>query len=298
MMNSKKTSKITFIGGDMRQVRALCGIAASGAEVSAFGFNREILHKTDKSVEYLSELPQIHSDTHIFVLPLPYSTDGENLNAPFFDKKIPVTETVTALPRNSLLLAGRADERLAAAAEARNIRLIDYFMREELMTLNAVPTAEGAIQIAMSETPRTLNGSSCLVVGNGRIGKILSHMLYGIGARVTVAARKLGDLASARSLGYSAASLNSLKNVLSDFDIIFNTIPCIIFTEAELKNIKKGALFIDLASSPGGADTAVAAREGIRIIRALSLPGKVAPDTAGDIIKDTVLNILAEVENS
>lgn len=293
-MNTQQPFKISFIGGDMRQIRALNGIAAIGAEVSVFGFDREVLHKTDKSVKAVSEISAFSSDTRIFVLPLPYSTDGDNINAPYFTKKIPVTETVQGLPHDSLLLVGRADERISAAAKSRGIRLIDYFMREELMTLNAVPTAEGAIQLAMEETPHTLNGSSCLITGNGRIGKILSHMLWGIGARVTVAARKPSDIASARSLGYSAVSISSLKSVLADFDIIFNTVPHMIFTENDLKSMKKDALFIDLASAPGGVDTAAASREGTRIIRALSLPGKVSPDTAGDIIRDTILNILAE----
>ena len=36
---------------------------------------------------------------------------------------------------------------------------------------NAVPTAEGAIEIAIAETPFTIHGSKSLVLGYGKIGK-------------------------------------------------------------------------------------------------------------------------------
>ena len=48
----------------------------------------------------------------------------------------------------------------------------------------------------------------------------------------------------------------------------------------------------------GGVDFDEARRLGIKVIWALSLPGKVAADTAGDIICSTILNIIDEMEAS
>ena len=45
---------------------------------------------------------------------------------------------------------------------------------------------------------------------------------------------------------------------------------------------------------PGGVDFDSAQRMGITAIHALSLPGKVAPKTSGEIIKNTIFNILEE----
>ena len=45
-----------------------------------------------------------------------------------------------------------------------------------------------------------------------------------------------------------------------------------------------------------GVDFDAAKDAGVRVIWALSLPGKIAPITAGKIIKDTILNILNELE--
>lgn len=142
-------------------------------------------------------------------------------------------------------------------------------------TAYAIPTAEGAIEIAMSETPITLHLSRCLVLGYGRIGKILSKMLAGIGAKVTVEARKFADLALIEGHGYEAIHMNDLKENIGGFDVIFNTIPSMVLDEDTLKKIRKDTLVIDLASKPGGVDFEAAKQLGIRVIWALSLPGKV-----------------------
>ena len=58
--------------------------------------------------------------------------------------------------------------------------------------------------------------------------------------------------------------------------------------------LKKGSLLIDLASKPGGVDIEEAGNAGVKTIWALSLPGKVAPISSGEIIARTILNILEE----
>ena len=70
--------------------------------------------------------------------------------------------------------------------------------------------------------------------------------------------------------------------------------PSLLFNEETLKYLEPSCLLIDLASKPGGVDMEAAKNLGIRTIWALSIPGKVAPITAADIIKDTILNMLEE----
>lgn len=162
-------------------------------------------------------------------------------------------------------------------------------------TANAIPTAEGAIEIAISETPVTIHGSKCLVLGYGKIGKILSKDLYGMGAQTYAAARKYADLAMIEGHGYEPLPIGILESGISDFDIIFNTIPALILDDKILSKVRKDALIIDLASKPGGLDFEAAKRYGLRVIWALGLPGKIAPITSGAIIKDTIMNIINEL---
>lgn len=62
--------------------------------------------------------------------------------------------------------------------------------REELAVLNTIATAEGAIEIAIANTNKILHGSNVLVLGFGRIGKVLARKLAGLSTKVTCAARK------------------------------------------------------------------------------------------------------------
>ena len=90
-------------------------------------------------------------------------------------------------------------------------------------------------------------------------------------------ARKYADLAMIEGHGYEPLPLDNLKEHIHEFDIIFNTIPSLILDDEILTKVKKDALIIDLASKPGGIDFDAAKSYGLKVIWALSLPGKIAP---------------------
>ena len=81
----------------------------------------------------------------------------------------------------TIVFGGKIGQTLKDYCERSQIELIDYFEREELAVLNAVPTAEGTLQLAMEELPTTLFGSNCLVTGFGRISKVLVKLLTAMG---------------------------------------------------------------------------------------------------------------------
>ena len=133
------------------------------------------------------------------------------------------------------------------------------------------------------------------MLGYGKIGKILAKDLYGMGAQTHVEARKYADLAMIEGHGYEPLPLDNLKDHIHEFDIIFNTIPALILDDEILAHVRKYALIIDLASKPGGVDFDAAKSYGVKVIWALSLPGKIAPVSSGAIIKDTIMNIIKEL---
>ena len=63
----------------------------------------------------------------------------------------------------------------------------------------------------------------------------------------------------------------------------------------ELEDVKEDCLILDLASKPGGVDLGAAGELGLTVVWALSLPGKVAPVTAGSAIKNTIYHMLHEL---
>ena len=191
-------------------------------------------------------------------------------------------------------IAGNIIESARKILDDNDTVYTDLLRREELVVLNAIATAEGAIQLAIQETPITIHGSNVLIMGFGRIGKVLAKMLEGIGAKVFCEARKKDDIAWIKAYGYNPIFIDNLDENLGKFDVIFNTIPFQILDSNRIKLLKKDCLIIDLASYPGGVDLVAAKENNIKAIWALSLPGKVAPVTSAEYIKETIDNILKE----
>jgi len=284
--------KFSIIGGDLRNVKLAELIAAEGNSVNIYGFNNagfEIKFKQS------STIADAINESDVVIGPIPCSNDNELINAPYHSEKIYINEVFKCINKNQLFMAGRISEKILHLAQVYNVYTVDMLEREEMAVMNAIPTAEGAIQIALEEMPITLHNSNALILGYGRIGKTLAKMLHGIGANVYVEARKYADLAWIKSYGYKPVLLSELSQTVRSIDVLFNTIPCIILNNEVLKAVNTNCLIIDLASKPGGVDFEKAKEIGLKAIWALSLPGKVAPVTAAKFIKDTAYNIIEEL---
>ena len=163
-----------------------------------------------------------------------------------------------------------------------------YARREEYQIAIARLTAEGAIALLRPETG--LSGAHILLLGYGRIARLLARELQKAGALVTAAARSGEQRAWAEAEGIEALPLDAL----SRFDVIIGTIPAPVLTEPLLALVRKDALLLELASAPGGIDAAAAHERGLRYIRAPGLPAKYAPERAAVILRDAVYAAAAE----
>ncbi len=280
------------VGGDLRQVRLAQLLQMDGHTVQTYAMEHRETKEALSGSDTLNGIEQCDC----VILPLPAAGEGGILNAPLSDRKVPLSAVAERLKPGQFLCGGRLGAEFVRTAGEKGCRVYDYFEREELAIKNAVPTVEGAIQIAMEELPTTLFGSRVLVIGYGRIGRLLAHRLKGLGARVTVSARSFRDLAWIEAYGYCAEHTDQLTGWLCSYDLIINTVPAQVLGEAALEDMSPDCLIIDLASRPGGVDFESAAALGLKVIWALSLPGKVAPLSSGQIIRDTVYHILQEAE--
>lgn len=281
---------VAVIGGDLRQITLAKMMAADGYNVTVYGFSESI---SEENISQTDDI-KLALDNEIIVLPVPVSFDGLYINTPYCDSKLTIKRLVAHINPLSLVFGGRISKDLSDELSRKGVKHKDYMTRDELAIKNAIPTAEGAIAIAMNETSITIHNSRCLVLGYGKVGKILAKSLSALGAKTYVTARKYADLALIEGHGYVPMSLNEAKNTLNKFDIIFNTVPALILDSTDLLKVSRDSLVIDLASKPGGVDFEKAKELGVKVIWALSLPGQVAPVTAGIIIKDTVCNMIAE----
>ena len=162
-----------------------------------------------------------------------------------------------------------------------------YARREEYQIAIARLTAEGAIALLRPETG--LSGAHILLLGYGRIARLLARELQKAGALVTAAARSGEQRAWAEAESIEALPLDALSGALDRFDVIIGTIPAPV-----LALVRKDALLLELASAPGGIDAAAAHERGLRYIRAPGLPAKYAPERAAVILRDAVYAAAAE----
>jgi len=286
---------ITFavIGGDLRQAKLAEMLSDDGHFVLTFALEKSEMPSSVRQVPYIRDAL---CPADCIILPLPVTGKAGYLNTPLSAEVCPLDEIFCLMRRDQLICAGRVCDDSRETAEKYGLCIVDYFAREELAVLNAVCTAEGAIAIAMDNTAITLCEAKILVIGFGRIGKVLSHRLHGLGAEVYVSARSHADRAWIKAYGCKPMNTLSLGGKLKDFDVIINTVPAPVLDENLLMEVGRGCLLMDLASKPGGIDFSAAARLGLHAIWALSLPGEAAPITSGAIIRDTIYNILHEKE--
>ena len=150
--------------------------------------------------------------------------------------------------------------------------------------------------LAMEHTDVTVCGMNALVCGYGRIGSLLARMLERLGANVTVAARRDETLCEISLAGFRSVRIGTdgMNEAVRNCDVIFNTVPTVIFSEKMLTGLKNKPLYIEIASSPGGIDPSLARAVGLEIVFAPSLPGKYSPISAGKYIFETVSDVLAE----
>ncbi len=285
---NRTNKKIALVGGDMRQLTAACELEKYRYSVSTYGFDT---YGETNSVS----LDDALEGAEILLLPIPVFR-GDCLNMPFSHEKIDEDLLISKLgDETKWVFGGIIPKGFAEKLRERGIKVFDLCENESFNMKNAVPTAEGAVAIAMGNMKITLSGCRAAILGFGRIGKALCRSLYGLGVRVTNVARSERDISLSEALGFSTCGYSKFAKIASEQDVIFNTVPATVVTEEVLAQMKKDAFVIDLASRPGGVDLQAAARYGVRVISALSLPGKVAPVTAGKIIAECLVRTLAEV---
>ena len=94
--------------------------------------------------------------------------------------------------------------------------------------------------------------------------------------------------------------MNGLYPLCRDHAILFNTIPAHIMSRELLTHLERDTLLIDLASAPFGVCDGdvrdATARNGLRYLRAPSLPGSYAPRDAGRIVAECILDTLSRME--
>lgn len=271
--------RIAVVGGDEREQEISRLAAAEGAEVTAYGFPWP--EEGIGGVRRAGTAADALRGARYALFPIPGLAADGSLFAPAAPEPIlPTAELLSALEPGGHVILGAADERLREAAAATGVTLHEYEDDEELMLLRGPAIVEGALAAAIANTRVTLHASSVCVVGHGTVGALLARTLVLLGARVTVAARNPAQRAAARAAGADVAPLEALPDLAPSLAMVFSTVPAPVVGRPVLERLPRGALVMDLAAPPGGADLDAARELGLVAVWARGL-GRRAPVTVG-----------------
>src|SRR5690625_1600980 len=283
--------QIAVVGGDARSIYMIEQLASKNATIYAIGFanidfnSRYVTKCTIDNVLFISLdaliLP-VHGMDETFTVDQYFPTGEIKLSKKMFEN----------LPQHSVIFTGTAKEPLKKLCQTVQRELIVLYELEQVAILNALPTAEATLQLAMQHTRRIIHGQNVMLTGFGRVAKATARLFQAVRASVHIVARSETDLAAGKTQGLQAISLKQMNNLIPSMNIFINTIPQLIFSADHINDMSQQALIIDVASNPGGTDFSAAQILGIKAIHALGLPGKTAPITAGEIITEPVINRL------
>lgn len=283
---------IAVIGGDARYLELI-------RQLQTLPQTTIILVGFDKIEQGFTGLKQVDFDDleveklDVVVLPITGTDEKGKTEIVFSDQSIHLTkEWFKRLKKTSLMFTGISNDYLTKATNNAGISLIPLLNRDDVAIYNSIPTAEGTIMMAMEHTDYTLHSSNVFVVGFGRVGNTVANKFSALGAKVSVSASSIRDLARITEMGLTAIPLKELSNHTSTCDVLINTIPAQVIQRDTIQQLPRHGMIIDLASVPGGTDFNYAKQRGIKAILAKSLPGTVAPKTAGKILADVIKQFL------
>ncbi|MDQ0193436.1 dipicolinate synthase subunit DpsA [Paenibacillus wynnii] len=285
--------RIVFLGGDARQFEVIRKCVELDATVSAAGFDNWLTPFEGVNLEPMNA--QLLSNADLLVLPTVGCDDEGNIKSMFSTQQLQLLdEHAAALPANCTIYTGMAKEYLRQLCSKYKLKLVELLDRDDVAIYNSIPTAEGALVLAIQNTDFTIHGSTSMVLGMGRTGFTMARSLQGLGSNVKVGVRRQEHYARAEEMGWKPFLTENLLSHVSDTDLIFNTIPSMIITAQVLSRIPRQCVIIDLASAPGGCDFRYAEKRGIKAILAPGLPGIVAPKSAGIIMANALVQSISD----
>jgi dipicolinate synthase subunit A len=285
--------QVVLVGGDARQLEVIRRLTEMDAAVTLVGYDR--LDTPFSGVVKAEWSPEILKQADALLLPAVGTDDDGIITALFTDQELKLTDAhLAVIPRTCQVITGMAKPYLRKLCEKYQLALVELFERDDVAIYNSIPTAEGALMMAIQNTDITIHGSNCIVLGLGRTGFTMARTLHAVGAHVKVGVRRDDAFARAFEMGFEPFYIPELARQAGNIDLIFNTIPTMIVTAQVIAQLPLRACIIDLASKPGGTDFRFAEKRGIKALLAPGLPGIVAPKTAGRIIANSLTQIILE----
>lgn len=286
-------TQVAFIGGDARQLEVVRHLTELDATVILIGFDN--VKQAFSGAMHAELTEEAFERIDAVLLPVVGTDDEGNIESVFTSKKLRLaSEHMAKLPKHAKVYTGMAKPYLRLLCEQHGIAMEELLDRDDVAIYNSIPTAEGALMLAIQHTDITIHGATAVVIGFGRTGMTMARTLQSLGAKVLVGVRRNEHYARAFEMGFEPFHTAQLQQRVANADLVFNTVPSPIVTAGVIAAMPPHAFILDLASKPGGTDFRFADRRGMKAMLAPGLPGIVAPKTAGRMIAAVVSQLILE----
>ncbi|MDR1209338.1 MAG: hypothetical protein LBK41_03340 [Clostridiales bacterium] len=279
---------VLVIGGDARSAYLYRVMKRKRIRAAAFGLDLA----EGGGIPSRKPLKKAMESARVVVAPTPLMSGPTDINAPRSPRPIKLGEVTALLNGGHVFFAGGIGEDAARRIAATGAAALDLLKLDRFAIANAIPTAEGAVYVAIDSMPITLSRCRALVLGAGRVGTALARLLYAFGAKVTVADRNAIDRERVGGMGVDTAELSGVPRTLRRADVVFNTVPSMILDEKALASARRGTLYVELASRPFGLDQEAARAAGLRVVFAPGLPGRFAPLSSAEYMYEAIREVM------
>ena len=268
-------------GGDKRQVHVAAHLRKKGFKVCTYS-----LGETLDCCNGIENFQEAVTSSKVIVGPIPLLADQTRLNGVEEGK---LDDMIDWMNSGQRFFAGCLPESFGNALQANGISFLDLMKHEGLTVYNSVATAEGALAEAIRRSPVNLHKSKSLVIGYGRCGKRITHVLKALSSEVTVIERNKQARAEAAVYADRAFEWKEFLAERGQYDIIFNTASGRVIGRSFMAGMSLNTVIIDIASAPGGVDFKAAEGLGVPAYLCLGLPGKYAPESSARAIVDVIV---------
>ncbi|MGI5891498.1 MAG: dipicolinate synthase subunit DpsA [Bacillota bacterium] len=286
---NRANKKVAILGGDFRETVLMDALIKKGFSVVAGARDRDI---TPESIEVKEDITEVLKDAQALILPMTALQKNNRIYTISGKEMYLKEEDLALLPQGAPVLVGVANDFLKEAAEKYSLNLLAMANDNAIAIPNAMATAEGAIALAITESPLLLAKSIGIIIGYGKVGKALALRLQALGMQLIVVDKEKEALVEAQKSGFSVMQKKFCPDIADQIDFIFNTAPAPTITPEIINKLKKHTLILDIASSPGGTDFEAAKARGIKAILASGLPGKYSPYFIGQILTKVYVPII------
>ncbi|MBR3646009.1 MAG: hypothetical protein IKN54_06285 [Lachnospiraceae bacterium] len=236
-----------------------------------------------------NEIIDTYKTFDIYVTATPFSKDNIHVNT-ILNRPLPISEFIDNLSSDSIVFGGSIKRDIFSSLTTKTKHVYDYLSDKDIVRYNANLTANGLLHDIIEHTPFSLLSSNVFIIGYGNCGRSIASLLSNLVKSIYIYDHTESNIERVINDGYNEIYYNEIKNKLSKFNVIINTVPDVVLTDELLSAADKSSFFFEIASYPFGFKKHIFDQLNLNLVYCLGLPGKYTPLDAGFKIAEYIYN--------